>query len=343
VTSGRRRRKSTAAQRAGRALLVAIALIVIFAPWLAPHRAGDQLTDRAYAPPTRVRVFDASGLHAPFIHPQVMTDRLRLRFTVDAATRVPLVFGHGVLARSSAPDEPLLLFGADSLGRDVFARVVNGARNTLGVTLAGALGALLIGAVFGAFAAVAGGRTESWMMRCADFVLVLPAVYLVLVLRAMLPPVLATAEVFALMAALFALAAWPHVARGVRAIVAVELHRDYAEAARAAGGGRWRVVSHVLPATYGFLAAELILLVPALLSAEAALSYLGVGFAEPTPSWGTMLQEAGNVLVLRDAPWMLAPAAALFLVVLALQLAGATASTRAVFFDSLGSHASDPS
>ena len=181
------------------------------------------------------------------------------------------------------------------------------------------------------------------MMRGADFVLVLPAVYLVLVLRELLPPVLSTWEVFALMAVLFALAAWPHVARGVRAIVAVELRRDYAEAARAAGAGRWRVVSHVVPSTYGFLSAELILLVPALLSAEAAISYLGLGFPEPTPSWGTMLQEAANVRVMTEAPWMLAPAAALFAVVFALQLAGARASTRAVFFDSLGTHASDPS
>ncbi len=343
LTRAHRASKLPRAQRAGRALLIAIAAVAALAPWLAPHRAGDQLADRAYAPPTRVRIIDAAGLHAPFMYPQIMADRLRRHFTVDTETRVPLVFASGALLQSSSPGQPLLLLGADSLGRDVFARAVLGARWSLGVTLAGACGAVLIGAVFGAFAAVAGGRAEAWMMRCADFVLVLPAVYLVLVLRALLPPVLATGEVFILMAVLFALAAWPHVARGVRAIVAVELRRDYAEAARAAGAGRWRVVSHVLPSTYGFLGAELTLLVPALLSAEAAVSYLGLGFAEPTPSWGTMLQEAANVRVMTEAPWMLAPAAALFLVVLALQLAGARASTRAVFFDSLGTHVSDSS
>ena len=332
----------TPAQRVGRAILVAVALGALLAPWIAPHRAGDQLTDRAYAPPTRVRVHNAAGFHAPFFYPQTLTDRLRRQFGVDTATRVPLVIGRGALLQSSVGDQPLLLLGADSLGRDVFSRVALGARWSLGVTLLGALGALLIGAMFGAFAAVVGGRADAWLMRFADFVLVLPAVYLVLVLRALLPAVLSTADVFLLMALLFALAAWPHVARGVRAIVAVELRRDYAEAARAAGAGRWRVVAHVLPATRGFLAAEMILLVPALLSAEAAVSYLGLGFPEPTPSWGTMLQEAANVRVLTEAPWMLAPAAALFIVVFALQLAGARASTRAVFFDSLASHASDP-
>lgn len=333
----------TRSQRVGRALLVAMALVMVLAPWLAPHRAGEQLTDRAYAPPTRIRLHDTTGWHAPFIYPQTLTDRLRRTFSVDAETRVPLAVGGGVLLQSTSAAQPLLLFGADSLGRDVFARTVLGARWSLGVTLFGATGALLLGALFGAFAAVAGGRTEGWLMRVADFVLVVPAVYLVLVLRALLPPVLSTADVFALMALLFSLAAWPHVARGVRAIVAVELRRDYAEAARAAGATRWRIVRHALPATYGFLAAELTLLVPALLATEAAVSYLGLGFPEPTPSWGTMLQEASNVRVLTEAPWMLAPAAALFAVVFALQLASARASTHAVFFDSLTPHVSDPS
>jgi peptide/nickel transport system permease protein len=98
----------------------------------------------------------------------------------------------------------------------------------------------------------------------------------------------------------------------------------------------------VLPAARPFLLAEIVLLVPALLSAEAAISFLGLGFPEPTPSWGTMLQDAANVRVMTDAPWMLAPAVALFVVVLAVQIAGSGASTRAIFFDSLANDA-DPS
>jgi peptide/nickel transport system permease protein len=162
----------------------------------------------------------------------------------------------------------------------------------------------------------------------------------------MLPLVLSTGEVFVLMSALFAVAAWPHVARGVRAIVIVERSREYVEAARAAGGGRWRVLGHVLPATRGFLSAELVLLIPALLSAEAAISFLGLGFPEPEPSWGTMLQDAANVRVMTEAPWMLAPAIALFVVVLGVQLIGTGATSpiarRAAFLegdvDILGGH-----
>jgi peptide/nickel transport system permease protein len=124
------------------------------------------------------------------------------------------------------------------------------------------------------------------------------------------------------MSALFAFAAWPHVARGVRAIVAVERTREYADAARASGAGPFRVMRHLLPAARGFLAVEVVLLVPALLVAEATVSYLGLGFPEPDASWGTMLRDAENVRVMTEAPWMLAPAFALFLVVLAVQLVG---------------------
>ena len=126
------------------------------------------------------------------------------------------------------------------------------------------------------------------------------------------------------MAALFAFAAWPHVARGVRGIVSAERRRDYAEAARASGASNWRLMTELLPAARGFLAVEIVLLVPALLVAEATVSYLGLGFPDEAASWGRMLQDAANVRVMSEAPWMLAPAAGVFLVTLGAQVFGRT-------------------
>jgi peptide/nickel transport system permease protein len=174
--------------------------------------------------------------------------------------------------------------------------------------------------VAGGLAGTLGGRADTALMLLADFLLALPGAYLILVLRGLLPPVLSTQEIFTITAALFAFAAWPHASRGVRAIVAAERTREYAEAARACGAGSWRLMRHLLPAARGFLAVELVLLVPALLVAEATVSYLGLGFADAEASWGTMLQDAANVHVLVEAPWLLAPAVGLFLVVLGAQL-----------------------
>jgi peptide/nickel transport system permease protein len=160
-------------------------------------------------------------------------------------------------------------------------------------------------------------------MRITDFVLVLPAIYLVLTLRAAMPLVLTESQVFWTMTGVFAMAGWPYPARGVRAVVAAERRKEYAEAARAIGAGPWRILlRHLLPAARGFLAVQLTLLVPGFILAEATLSFVGFGFAEPVPSWGLMLQDAARISVLSEAPWLLAPAGAIVFSVLALHLVG---------------------
>ena len=302
-------------------LLVATALVTMAARTIAPHAANEQFSDRAYAPPMRIHVFD-NGVHAPFVHPLVLENRRASRYTEDTTVRIPLQwFAGGHLVTTADPAQPLLLLGADPIGRDVFSRAIIGAQLSLGVTLAGVLGALLLGAAIGGLAGVSNRRVDDGLMLVADFLLALPGAYLVLVLRGVLKTVLSTSETFVLMSLLFAFSAWPHAARGVRAIVRSERARDYAEAARAAGAGPWRLVRHLLPAAHGFLAVEIVLLVPALLVAEATISYLGLGFADAHASWGTMMHDAANGRVLASAPWMLAPAIAVFIVVLGAQLA----------------------
>jgi peptide/nickel transport system permease protein len=311
------------AARAGAWLIAVAALMALAAPVLAPHAPQEQFADRAYAPPTRVHVVGAGGIRAPFMHPLLLEDRVRRHYREDASIEIPLRwFASGRLVSSGDAREPLLILGADALGRDVFSRLVSGARLSLGVTVAGLLGALLIGVCVGGIAGTAGGWIDAGLMLAADFLLALPGAYLVLVLRGVLPPVLGTGEIFLVMAALFAFSAWPHAARGVRAIVASERARDYAEAARAAGAGPWRLARHLVPAARGFLAVEVVLLVPALLVAEATISYLGLGFSDAQASWGTMMQDAADGRVLAEAPWMLAPAVGVFVVVLGAQMLG---------------------
>jgi peptide/nickel transport system permease protein len=152
----------------------------------------------------------------------------------------------------------------------------------------------------------------------ADFVVVLPVLYVVLVLRAVLPLVLPVATVALIMVVIFSLVGWPFVARGVRAIVAAEREREYVVAARSLGAGPLRVLAfHLLPACAGYLAVQATLLLPAFILAEATLSYVGLGFPDAAASWGSMLTEAADVNVIARFPWTLAPAAAIFAVTLA--------------------------
>jgi peptide/nickel transport system permease protein len=122
---------------------------------------------------------------------------------------------------------------------------------------------------------------------------------------------------FTLMALVLTLAGWPIVARAVRAVTAVERTRESVLAAEAAGATpTWILRRHLLPAALPVVATQALLLLPAFILAEATLSFVGLGFAEPRPSWGTMLIEAAQPFALRHAPWLLAPAGAIALVTL---------------------------
>ena len=187
-----------------------------------------------------------------------------------------------------------------------------------------------LGLLAGGLAGARGGPIETALMRVMDVLAVLPALYVVVVFRAALPLVLEPAAVAVLMTAILAAIGAPWVARGVRAIVSAERASDYAEAARALGASPLRILFvHLLPATRGFILRQATLLLPVFVLAEATLSFVGLGLPDTTPSWGTSLREAADVTAIAAFPWILAPAAALFLVTLLVNLA-------------LGDEASDP-
>ncbi|MEI6670028.1 MAG: ABC transporter permease [Acidobacteriota bacterium] len=311
-------------KRVGWGVLAGVVLIALFAPWFTPHAPGDRFADRLYAPPMRPHVLDADGrFTAPFVYPVRLINRLERRYDEDRLHPATLRwFSGGVLVEVPGDAQsPWLPLGGDGSGRDVFARLVYGARLSLGVALLATLGALLIGTLVGGAAGATGGLVDDGLMRLSDFVLVLPAMYVVLALRAAMPLVLATPVIFLLVSGIMAAVGWPLVARGVRTIVAAERERDYALAARSLGMGRARLlVRHLLPAARGYLATQATLLLPGFILAEATLSYVGLGFPDPEASWGSMLQEAATAAAMADAPWTLAPALAIVAVVCAANL-----------------------
>jgi len=311
------------ANRIGGALVLIVVLGAIAAPVVAPHTTGHSFPELLSAPPTIPHIVDRDGLRLPFIYPWRIANRLEQRFEQDTTAPVPLGWlTNGRLVDSSDDARmPLLLLGSDSYGRDVFSRLLFGARMSLALAIAAALGSMLLGGLVGALAGYAGGSTDDLLMKATDLIMVLPMMYVALALRAVLPLVLEASTVFVFLTAIFALVGAPFVSRGVRGIIRTERRLEYAIAAVSLGAGPGRLLCrHLLPAARGFLAVQVTMLVPAFIVAEATLSYVGLGFPYPIATWGTMLREASNVRTFADFPWLLSPAAAIFVFVLGLNL-----------------------
>jgi peptide/nickel transport system permease protein len=311
-------------RKLGVVVLMLASGVLLIGPAMLGLQPDDRHASLLNAPPTTIHVRDENGnLVRPYICKWRLIDQLQQVYEEDRAVRSPLVWlSAGRIVTSSQPaDVPLLLLGTDSYGRDVLARLFFGARLSLSVALVSALGAALLGTLIGGAAGYFGGVIDEVLSRISDFVLVLPAMYIALALRAALPLVLTQSAAFFALASIFVLVGAPPVARTVRALIQGERKKDYAVAALSLGASHRRLLlQHLLPAASGAIAVQFGLLIPAFIVAEATLSYIGLGFPDTSASWGTMLHEAIATRAIADFPWLLSPIAAIFLVVFAVNL-----------------------
>jgi peptide/nickel transport system permease protein len=220
------------------------------------------------------------------------------------------------LAQQSLPPSPAHWLGTDKLGRDVFARIVYGARTSIAIGFVAVGVAISLGTVIGLIAGYAGGRVENALMGAMDVILAFPSIILAIAITTILGP-----SITNLMIAV-GVVYIPQYARLARSSVLSVKETEYVEAARAIGAGVPRIlVRHILPnilaplliqATLGIATAEL---------EAAGLSYLGLGARPPAPEWGAMLNDARSYWV--TAPWALIfPGAAITILVLGFNLLG---------------------
>ncbi|MFI6502888.1 ABC transporter permease [Nonomuraea typhae] len=203
-------------------------------------------------------------------------------------------------------------------GRDLFSRVVMGTQVSMLVAFAGAAVVLTLGALFGVAAGFFGGWADAVISRLMDLLMSFPGLIFMIAIMSVTPHV----NRLVMLIAVIGLFSWPGVARIVRGQTLSVREREFVEAARVSGSGAGRILRReILPNVAGPLIAYATLLVPGMISAEAALSYLGIGIRPPTPSWGQILADAVTYYDVAPAYFAI-PGLCLFLVILGFSLLG---------------------
>lgn len=215
-----------------------------------------------------------------------------------------------------APPSSTFLLGTDALGRDVFSRLLFGARVSLWVGFVSVSISVLIGLTLGLLAGYFGGWTDELIMRGVDVMLCFPSFFLILAVIAFLEPSLTNIMI------VIGLTSWMSVARLVRAETLSLRERDFIAAASLAGAGSVRIIlMHILPNALAPVLVSATLGIAGAILVESSLSFLGLGVQPPFPSWGNMLMEGKDVLEI--APWLsLYPGLAILITVLGYNLLG---------------------
>jgi len=308
-----------------------------FAGFIAPYTLTTRFTKYIYLPPQRVHFFN-EGKFQPFVYDfkqELGEDLRRYYWRLPDEKIIIQFFVHGqpykllglfdtdVHLFQGAEGKPLCLLGTDHQGRDMFSRIILGSQVSLTIGLVGVVMSLILGSVLGIVSGYYGGAVDEIIQRVIELIRSFPSIPLWMALSAAIPRNWSVTQTYFAISVILSLIAWTWLARQLRGKVLALRSEDFVLAARLAGASdRWIIFKHLVPATLGHIIVISTLAMPAMILAETALSYLGLGLQPPVTSWGVLIQEAQNFQSIALYPWVFTPAAAIAISILAFNYLG---------------------
>ena len=229
----------------------------------------------------------------------------------------------GLNVDESKEPMPIYLLGTDRMGRDMFSRLMIATRISMSIGLVGVALNVFLGVLLGGISGYRGGVADLLIQRLIEFLRAMPTIPLWLALAASVPSSWSQIQLFFAITIIISLIGWTRLAREVRGRFLAMREEDFVVAARLYGSSQLRIIfRHMLPSFASHIIATTTLAVPAIIIAETALSFLGIGLRQPTISWGVLLFEAQNLQAVANAPWLLLPGLFVLIAVLGFNFMG---------------------
>ncbi len=320
-------------------ILAVMYILAIFAPFIAPYEPTQQCLDKSFHPPTAIVIKDWQLMAKVYknVDPsiakyeQIENEYRKINLFAKDENSQYKIFGlipfkyKLFQLECKSPDDRIFLLGSDTTGRDVFSRLLYGARISLSIGFFGIAITMVIGFFVGGLSGYFGGTFDFIAMRFVEFLMAVPSLYLLLAMRSALAPHFDSSEMYMMIVIILSLLGWAGTARVIRGMSLSLSKRQYVQASIAMGENPIKIITrHFLPNVLSYLIVGATLSIPAYILGEAALSFLGLGIQEPSASWGLMLAQAQNdtkVLML-GFWWLLTPGLAIFLAVVAFNMLG---------------------